>query len=157
MKKMIMALLLTMGVSLPSIARIFVGGTGGVGNVNNAFCWVMKPGVGYEFNERWAVGTMLGFSLIDSEIAGVADPFVRLNCWNNGKFFFDVKAHAELLFQSEVGAAAIGVAPSLRYQFSPHWQVAASVGLLGTQYDEGEWLPTFMVTGSTELGIIYRF
>lgn len=157
MKKMIVTLLLMVGAGVPSMARVFVGGTGGVGYVNDAFRWVMKPGVGYEFNERWAIGTTLGFSLADSEIAGVADPFVRFNCWNNGKFFIDAKAHAEMIFRSELGGAAVGVSPSVRYEFSPRWQVAASVGLLGAQYDGYDWSPAFMVTGSTELGIIYRF
>ena len=64
MKKIFLVLLLAAGFSTNAAAQFFVGGTGGVGYLNDAFRMAVKPMAGYEFDDRWAVGTTLGFSLV---------------------------------------------------------------------------------------------
>ena len=160
MKKKFLVLLLVAGFSTNAAAQFFVGGTGGVGYLNDAFRMAVKPMAGYEFDDRWAVGTTLGFSLVThngSEVFGVADPFVRFTCWNNSKLFVDLVAHSEMLFQSELYTANVGISPALRYSISSHWQLTGQAGIVGAQYDGADWYPAFGFTASTEVGVIYRF
>ena len=157
MKKVMLMLLLFAGFSSNAAAQFFVGGTGGVGYLNDAFRLAVKPMAGYEFNDRWAVGTSLGLSLADSEVAGVANPFVRFTCWDNGRLYIDAMAHSDMIFQSELLGANIGISPALRYSFGSHWQIMGEVGLIGAQYDGLDWYPAFAFTASTEVGVIYRF
>ncbi len=157
MKKFLFVLLLMAGMVSQARAQFFVGVTGGVGYLNDAFRLAIKPMAGYEFNDRWAVGTSLGLSLANSEVAGVADPFVRFTCWHNDRLYVDAVAHADMIFKSELYGANVGVSPALRYSFGSHWQVTGQFGLIGAQYDGADWYPAFAFTASTELGVIYRF
>jgi len=156
MKKLMMILALI--TSMNASAQWFVSGSAGVGYLDDDFQFHLRPSAGYEFNDRWAAGFGLGMGVKNSDLYGIFDPFVRFNCWNNGKFFFDVKGEAKVMASSDWNAANIGVVPSMRIAINENWQVAGDFGLFGVQDMDGDWNPAFGVTStSVEVSAIYRF
>ena len=131
MKKIVMMMLVLASVSVKVNAQWFVGGTGGVGYFGNHFSLELAPMGGYEFNDRWAVGLGLGFGVAAGDVSGsfgIIDPYVRFNCWNNGKLFVDVNAEADMRINDSALTAAVGLMPSLRLHGTrpdakPHLQV----------------------------------
>lgn len=143
-------------------AQLFVGGTGRIGYANDAFVFGAVPEVGYEFNEKWAAGAALGINLDagngSSAVRGVAEPFVRFTPWQNKRMAFDVKAIAELEFQSELWGAEIGLRPSVRFFINDHLDATVDFGLIGASYNGWDWSGAFLVNAMrTQLGIAYKF
>ncbi|MBQ8050305.1 MAG: outer membrane beta-barrel protein [Bacteroidaceae bacterium] len=155
MKKLMMILALVCSVN--ASAQWFVGGGTNFGYIKDNFQFSFHPQAGYEFNDRWAVGFGLGFTLVN-DIYGYAEPYVRFNCWNNDKLFVDVKARAEFIFGHGAEGAQVGLSPSLRYKINDHWQVYGDAGLFGAEKVGGDWAPAFGV-GSIGIstGVIYKF
>ena len=158
MKRCVMMLLVLASMSVKMNAQWFVGGGSNFGYIKDNFQFTLHPQAGYEFNDRWAVGLGLGFTVVSSDIFGYIEPYVRFNCWNNDKVFVDVKGRTEFLFNEELVGGQMGVSPSLRYKINDHWQVYGDVGLFGAEYVGGEWCPALGV-GSIGIttGVIYRF
>lgn len=140
----------------------FVGGTGSIGYVNN-FTFTLEPQIGYEINERLAIGTGVGLVLTSDDnytvILGVAEPYVRFCAWHNERFFFDLKATAGFAFDEVLELCQIGIRPSLRFRLNEHWDMAADLGLLGAQYTFTDgWRPAFGIEAiSAALWFAYRF
>ncbi|MBQ7572406.1 MAG: hypothetical protein IJT19_09240 [Bacteroidaceae bacterium] len=162
MKKIVMMMLVLASVSVKVNAQWFVGGTGGIGYFGDHFSLELAPQAGYEFNDRWAVGLGLGGNLSINEGLGgyaIIDPYVRFNCWNNGKLFVDVLAEADMRLNSDALVASVGLSPSLRYAFTDHWQAAVAVGLVGVHVGtDNDVDPYFAFTGrGLSLNVIYKF
>lgn len=139
-------------------AQLFLGGTFGVGHRQSAFSLSLKPRVGYEFSDRWAVGLALGVAYQDDDFYGCANPYVRFNCWNNGNLFIDLKASGDLAFNKDRCNALVGLKPSLRYAFNNHWQVSGDIGLLGVEIVDGDVTPAFVLSSTNvELNFMYKF
>lgn len=139
-------------------AQWFTTGTAGIGYLDDEFQLVLKPGVGYEFAERWAAGVGLGLGVFDGTAYGVIDPYVRFNCWNNGRFFVDAKAEADVWFGHGNSIADIGIVPSVRIGINKSWAAFGDFGLFGVQNINDEWRPAFGVTcANVKMGIIYHF
>lgn len=158
MKKIILTLLILLSISTKMSAQWFVSGSANIGYLRNNFQLAIKPGVGYEITDKWAVGLSAGMNMISSDVSADIEPYVRYNCWNNDKLFFDIKAKADLIFDSRLNSAQIGLSPSIRYEINNHWQVFGDVGLLGTDYFDGKW--NFAIgAGSMGIntGVIYKF
>lgn len=158
MKKILAILFILLSASVNVNAQWFISGGANVGYYKNNFHFSLRPTAGYEINNRWAVGLGLGMEVASDLVFGYVEPYARFNCWNNDKVFIDVKGGAELLFQSELGAAQIGFKPSIRYKINDHWQVYGDVGFFGAEYYDGEWGPSLGV-GSVGIGtgFIYKF
>lgn len=159
--KKVLTLILTL-CALSMQAQVFVGGTGKLGYANDLFQFSVLPEVGYEINERWAVGAGLGMAMLSgsgsTEVAGIAEPYVRFTAWQCQRVAFDVKALAEMEFQKEMLFTEIGLRPSLRFFINDHFDVSADFGILGARYDGMDWTPAFLVNGmSGSLGVAYKF
>ncbi len=154
-----MMLLFALVCSMNASAQWFVSGTAGLGYLSDEFQLVLKPGAGYEINDRWAVGLGLGLGVFDNTAYGNIVPYGRFNCWNNSKLFVDVKAEADMwVGGGGLGLMELGFVPSLRYSFNDKWQVSGDFGLIGTQRIDGSWSPAFGFTSaSVELAAIYKF
>lgn len=156
MRKYLFLLTMLAGMATTAKSQVFVGGTGGIG-ISDVFSMELKPMVGYQFNDRWAIGAGVGMGLLDREISGILDPFVRFNCWNNGKVHFDLKARSEIWF-GDISAMKVGIVPSLRVKLNDKWQLAGDIGLVGAQYANEDWTPAILVTGgNVELTVVYSF
>ena len=93
MKKIVMMMLVLASMSVKVNAQWFVSGNAGIGYLADRFQMKLLPAAGYEFNDRWAVGFGLGMGVQRDYVFGIVAPYVRFNCWNNGKLFVDVKAN----------------------------------------------------------------
>ena len=156
MKKLMMILALVCSVN--ASAQWFVGGGANFGYFKDNFQFSLHPQGGYEFNDRWAVGLGLGFTVVSSDIFGYVEPFVRFNCWNNEKVFIDLKARTEFLFNHGLAGGQMGISPSLRYKINDHWQVYGDVGLFGAEYLGDEWRPALGVGSiGIDAGVIFKF
>lgn len=160
MKKIIVLLMCMCGMAAQ--AQVFVGGTGRVGYANEMFTLGVLPEVGYEISERWAVGASLGMSMAaangESEVLGVAEPFVRFTPWRNERVAFDVKALGEMVFQREMLEAEVGLRPSLRFFVNEHLDFTVDFGLLGATYGADTWRAAFLVNAMrAQLGVAYTF
>ena len=157
MKKIFLLMLVLTGFCSNASAQFFVTGTAGLGYRNESFSMTLLPGCGYEFNDRWAVGTGLGLFLADEEARGVVNPYVRFNCWNNSRLFFDLKATSEIVFGDGTNTF-VGLRPSMRYAFSDHLQLSADVGLLGLDIDNGATSAAVgFATSGIDVSVIYKF
>lgn len=163
MKKSFVFVLLLFATFITSAQKTwFVGGTASIGYVNN-FTFALEPQFGYEFNDRFAIGTGVGFTLVDDEyytdIVGIAEPFFRFCAWHNERVFIDLKATAGFGFTDELDLCQIGIRPSLRFRINDHWDMAADLGLLGAQYTYSDgWRPAFGISAvSASLWFAYRF
>jgi hypothetical protein len=140
----------------------FVGGTASIGYLNN-FTFAFEPQFGYEFNDRFAIGSGVGLSLADdgygTYVAGIAEPFVRFCAWHNEKIFIDLKATAGFGFTDELILCQVGIRPSLRFRINEHWDMSANLGLFGAQYTYSVgWRPAFGISASSAgLWVAYRF
>ena len=144
-KLLIIAALLLATITAGAQNRWFVGGTGAMG-YDGAFNFSFEPIAGYEFTDRWAVGTGVGVLVAAvggySTVMGVAEPFVRFCAWHNDLVFLDLKATGGVAFTDELELCQVGIQPSLRFRFNEHWEMAADIGFFGAQYtpDSG-WKP----------------
>lgn len=156
MKRYLLVVLVIVCSCLESNARWFVGGTFGTGYRKEKFGLVFKPQVGFEFNDRWAVGLAGGLAFSDGDVMDIVNPYLRFNCWNNGSFYIDVKASADMTICNS--SYLVGLKPSLRYAFNDHWQLATDVGILGVDIDDGDVGSAFVLSATNvELALIYRF
>ena len=158
MKKIVMLMLVLASMSVKVNAQWFVTGTAGFGYLDDEFQFILKPGAGYEINDRWAVGMALGFGVFDGTGYGTIDPYARFNCWNNGRFFVDAKAEADVWFGHGNGLADIGFVPSVRVAINKNWAAFGDFGLIGAQCANDDWSPAFGFTcARVKMGIIYHF
>ncbi len=160
MKKIFVILFALCAVSAQ--AQLFVGGSGKIGYSNDTFSVGLLPEVGYEINDRWAVGVGLGLETItcdgDSEVFGLANPFVRFTAWQNDRIALDVKGISMMEFQREFFAANIGVRPSVRFKVNDHLHFYTDFGLIGATDNNGDWDGAFLFNAmNANLGISYKF
>ena len=159
MKKILSILALALFFSATSQARFFLGGTAGIA-YSKYFTFALVPQVGYEINDKWAIGTGLGVELVsndrNTEVYGDIMPFGRYNIWNNSHVFIDLKAKADMAI-GEYFIANIGFAPSIRFKFHSHWDASADLGLFGANYDGYQWNPAFGIATNVNLNVTYTF
>ena len=143
-------------------SAFFLGATGAMG-YSGAFNFAFEPVIGYEFTDRFALGTGIGVMVVAGNgvtvAMGVVEPFVRLCAWHNDLVFIDFKATAGLGFDRDLQMCQIGVRPSLRFRISEHCDIAADIGLFGAQYTRADgWQPALGITATAAgLWFAYRF
>lgn len=141
-------------------AQVYLGGTFGLGYLNDNLAIELAPKIGYEFSDKWAAefGAGVSYSSDYSEAVAMFEANARYNVWNNDRFFFDIKGGAYLAESDGYEYMHLGLEPSFRFKASDRVQFAANVGLFGIQYLGYEWTPAFGFNpSSTSLEIIYKF
>lgn len=162
MKKTIVFVLMSFATFFTSAQNNwFVGGTGSIGYMNN-FTFTLEPQFGYEFSDRFAMGTGIGLAMADNGntvVIGIAEPFLRFCIWHNERIFIDLKATGGLGFTDELLLCQVGIRPCLRFRVNEHWDISADMGLLGAQYTYSDgWRPSFGLSAtSVGLWFAYRF
>ena len=163
MKKIIIIVILSFATFVTSAQGTwFVGGTASIGYINY-FTFSIEPQFGFELNDRLAIGTGVGLTLVDDEyctdVVGIVEPFFRFCVWHNERFFIDLKATSGLGFTDELLLCQVGIRPSLRFRINEHWDMSADLGLLGAQYTYSDgWRPAFGISAvSAGLWFAYRF
>lgn len=143
-------------------SAFFLGASGEIG-YTGVFNFSFEPEIGYEFTDRWAIGTGIGMVVAankkTSVVLGLAEPFVRFCAWHNDLVFIDLKATAGFGFNDELQLCQVGFRPSLRFRLSEHCDLAADIGLFGAQYTIADgWLPAIGISATAAgLCVAYRF
>lgn len=127
---------------------LFVGGSAGIG-YRNFFVVSAEVRVGYEFNDRVAIGSGLGAVICAGRddffaVTGIAEPFVRVCVWHNDNIYWDLHALGSFEFTDKLLLCQVGVRPSIRFRVSENIDMAVDLIVLGAQYSpELGWSPSF--------------
>lgn len=147
----------------PKQSAFFIGGTGAIG-YDGAFTFALEPQFGYEFTDRWAIGTGVGVVVAAADrgglaVMGIVEPFVRFCAWHNDLVYIDIKATAGVGFDNYLELCQVGLRPSLRFRLTEHCDLAADIGLFGAQYTPAnDWQPALGITATAAgIWVAYRF
>lgn len=138
-------------------AEVFVGGLAGMAYSDETFSMTFEPYLGYEFNEKFAIGTGGGFSLYDGDAYGLLNPYLRFTPCQNDRVAFDLKLQSNMQFGDGDTYAIIGVSPGIRAKLSDHWQLSSDFGIFGVEC-YGGCSPAFALKNvNVNVAILYRF
>lgn len=156
MRKLLLASVFCV-TSLVTNAEVFIGGLAGVAYSNETFSMTFEPNIGYEFNDKFAIGIGGGFSMYDEDTYGVLNPYLRFTPCQNDRVAFDLKLQSEMQFLDGDSYALIGVSPSIRAKLSDHWQLSSDFGIFGVECYE-DCTPAFALKNvNVNVVILYRF
>lgn len=145
MKKILAIMFVLCAVNAQAqIENLYVGGNAKLGYAEDTFQFGLLPEVGYEINERWAVGTNVGFTTNahkggDTITMGAVGPYARFTAWQCERVAIDVKGGVDLRFGKNVFATEIGFRPSVRFFVNDHYEIAADLGLVGLTYSSSSY------------------
>jgi hypothetical protein len=152
MKKIfIFALLLSASIASNAQGGWFFGGSAGLG-FRGYFIGSGEVWVGYEFNDRVALGSGIGAVICAGRdnyfaVTGIAEPFVRACVWHNESIFVDLYALGSFEFTDELKLCQVGLRPSLRFRVSENVDMAVDLVVLGAQYSpEYGWSPSISLS-----------
>ena len=77
MKKYLLAATLC-ATSFIANAEVFIGGLAGFAYSNEIFTMSFAPCIGYEFNDKFAIGSYGGVSVYEGDAYGLINPFLVL-------------------------------------------------------------------------------
>ncbi len=144
MKKVLVFLFVIMA-ALSAKAQVYVGGSLSVWGGDDVTSFGIAPEVGYNFNDKWAVGGVLEFD--HSKVNGLKTngfalaPYARYTFFENdilrvfadGGFGFStvgVKDHGD-----NVNGFEVGIRPGLALKLTDHLSVLTKVGFFGYRDD----------------------
>lgn len=163
MKKIIIFSLLAI-LSLPVHARWFLGGNVAMWYDTRSalFSLSVFPEVGYEFNDKCAVGGQVGFAIAAEEDysggAGVIAPFFRYTFWHNDILAVDMRATLGFSFSDVLVASEVSVSPYIRFTPHEHFDIYLKLGAAGFFYSEDDCRFGFGADSNDfAVGCAYRF
>lgn len=171
MKKLLLVLAVTV-TSVAANAQVFVGGKLGLLHTDNTILKntevTIAPEVGYQLNEKWAIGTELSYTL-NSPKGGLDvslfefNPYVRYTAANWGAVSFIVDGGVGLNWakvegaDSEFGWSA-GIKPGLAVNLGKRFTFITHLGELG--YADVANTKAYgykFDTSSVDFGVIFNF
>lgn len=143
--------------SLIANAEAFIGGLAGFAYSNETFTMSFAPCIGYEFNEKFAIGTYGGVSVYDGDAYGLINPFLRFTPCQNGRIAFDLKIQSNIEFDEGEVLSLNGISPCLRAKISDKLEIASDFGIFGFQCYGGECTPSVSLKNvNVNATIIYK-
>lgn len=145
MKKIVLFLFVVM-IALSVKAQVYVGGTVGIWHNSDAesTSFTISPEIGYNFNEKWAIGGNIGFAyskLDDAKFTAFAiAPYARYSYYENKivRLFIDggvgVSTYKEEDHDSVTGFE-IGLKPGIAVKLNSKFSLIAKCGFLGYRDD----------------------
>ena len=144
MKKFLLMIVVALA-TLTANAQIYVGGELGVWHDTDAdqTAFTLAPGVGYEFNEKWAAGGELKFGMVtDAYTQFAIAPYARWSFFHSDRvrlfldmgFGFQVTDFDDAYDydgDDSVTGFRIGVQPGIAFKLNDHFSLLAKVGFLG--------------------------
>lgn len=174
MKKFLLMIVVALS-TITANAQFYVGGELGIWRDTDAekTSFTLAPGLGYEFNEKWAVGGELAFSMMtDTYTKFAIAPYARWSFFKNDrvKLFLDMgfgvsitdfDDHYDWDGDDSVTGFQIGVKPGIAVKLNKHFSVLAKVGFLGydNEYSKigHEGLGLLFDTNNLSFGVEYSF
>lgn len=149
MRKIVMFLFVVM-VALSAKSQVYLGGNVSFWHNDDADAtsFILSPEVGYNFNEKWAVGAVLGFAhekifLNDESVKGTAfsfAPYARYSFYENKviRLFIDGGlgfSTSKVEDFDSVNGFEVGFRPGISIKLSKHFNLLAKCGFLGYRDD----------------------
>ena len=173
MKKFLLMIVVAL-TTMTANAQFYVGGELGVWHDTDAdqTAFTIAPGLGYEFNEKWAAGGELKFGMItDTYTQFAIAPYARWSFFHSDrvKLFLDMGFGFQVTDfdkaydrdDDSITGFQIGVKPGIAFKLNDHFSVLAKVGFLGydNQYSDldGEGLGLLVNGENLSFGIEYTF
>ena len=146
MKKFLLMIVVAL-TTLTANAQIYVGGDLGFWHDDDAVpetVFTLAPGVGYELNEKWAVGGNLKLEFEkDVKNLFAIEPYARWSYYHKGmvKLFLDMGMGIAVTDPEEGDCETgwnIGVKPGIALHLTEHFSILAKAGFLGYADDYGK-------------------
>lgn len=140
-------------------ARSWYGGAGAGVGWDGEYCeMAVAPEIGYEFNEKWALGAKVKFESFEGEFFLSGDPYIRYNLWNNERVYVDLKLHADMSLDNLDAYNLVGFTPSLRYRLSDKWELKTDLGTVGARGSGPDWEPAILLSSiAVDAAVVFRF
>ncbi len=146
MKKIVVLLFVVMA-ALSAKAQVYVGGSISFWHDDDKFettTFSVSPEVGYNFNEKWAVGGTIGFGYdktddVKTTVFAIA-PYARFSYYENKivRLFIDGGfgiASSKMGDEDAVTGFEIGLKPGLAIKLNEKFSLVAKCGFLGYRED----------------------
>lgn len=168
MKKFLLIAVMAVWGAVSAQAQVRLGGEFSVWYNSDAenTSYMFMPEIGYKLNDKWEVGTHIGFSGnsdqegLDFKLA----PFARYTFLRAGMFsMFGEGGFGVATRKHHNTAFNIGLRPGIDVELSEHWSLEAHLGFLGFVANDdgiGEMGPSgfgFDFKSGTSFGLIYQF
>jgi hypothetical protein len=150
--KKIMMIAAMMVAAVSANAQVYVGGGVGVATSsydgNSTTVWSIIPEIGYNINDKWAVGTVIGYGETKTKVNGVKEtvktfqvaPYARYTFvkWENVNLFVDgtVGYQYENYAGVKTNTFAIGFKPGVAVNLNEKLSFVAHVGFLGYENEK---------------------
>lgn len=170
MKKIVLLLFVAIATLSVSAQDMYVGGSFGLwrNSDQNQTSFTVAPEVGYNLNEKWALGVELNYTHKYNEVATNAfaiAPYARYSFYENKavRLFVDGGFGFVTAKQDEADAVngfQIGFKPGIAVKLNKQFSLVAKCGFLGYQDDYSESGSAFGFDMSSEnltLGFHYEF
>lgn len=174
MKKVFMMAIMAI-VAISASAQTYVGGSLGFSNVktdgkdDSKNVITIAPEVGYNLDDDWAIGVVLGFGYSKegdwSKTAFDISPYIRYTAIHAGKVNFFLDGGVNFNTSKVKGSDAhngwgVGIKPGIELKANDKVSLVAHIGRIG-YYDthEFDYTKTFTVSldNSLSLGFYYNF
>lgn len=168
MKKFLLIAVMAVLGAVSAQAQVRLGGEVSVWYNSDAenTSYTFMPEIGYKLNNKWEVGTHIGFSG-NSDQEGLnfkLAPFARytflragmFSMFGEGGFTVATQKHHDTAFN-------IGLRPGIDVELSEHWSLEAHLGFLGFAADKSGIISEqgsgfgFDFKSGTSFGLIYQF
>lgn len=175
MKKLFL-ILVVFFATISANAQVYLGGTVGLSGNDDQTSYAVLPEIGYKINNRWSLGTTIGFgkgtlmtngvgvSTDDDNTTFAVSPYVRYTFAKLKMIDFFVDGGLSYINTEDVGNyIQIGAQPGFSINISPKVSLIAKIGFVGyTRYkpDGGDAtdLYTAKVNGNNiSFGFYYNF
>lgn len=168
MKKFLMVAILAVLGAVSAKAQVRLGGEVMVwyNNDTEVTSYKFIPEIGYKFNDRWEVGTDIGFAGNSNQegLSFELAPFARYTFLRAGMFsMFGEGGFAVATAKHKDTAFNIGLRPGVDLELSEHWSLEAHLGFLGFATNKGGIAGMqasgfgFDFANGTSFGLIYQF
>lgn len=168
MKKFLLIAVMAVLGAVSAQAQVRLGGEVSVWYNNDAenTSYTFMPEIGYKLNNKWEVGTHIGFSG-NSDQEGLnfkLAPFARYTFLRAGMFsMFGEGGFTVATAKHKDTAFNIGLRPGIDVELSEHWSLEAHLGFLGFAADKSGIISEqgsgfgFDFKSGTSFGLIYQF
>lgn len=139
----------------------WIGGQIGYWYNDGENTYAIAPEVGYDFNNRWAIGTSIGFAGADDAIVFELAPYARWKYYTTGRLTLFLDGGLGVVC-GDMSGFQIGFQPGLSIKINDRFKFLAHAGFLGycNEFYNGGWGDGFGLRFSSsdlKFGFYYMF
>lgn len=171
MKKGLLVLVVLLATLAVKAQGVYVGGSFSIwrASTENSTSFMIAPEIGYNFNEKWALGAELGYShdyLKGAYINSLAvAPYIRWSYYQNDivRLFLDGTAAIgfnKVKDSDTTKFGQIGLRPGIAVKLNDHFSFIAKYGFLGYQKNvrsNGDAFGLQLTSEDLSIGFHYEF